>query len=450
MYLLHYYLLLGTKLFNTSNCKKIFRFSKITKKIDYKIYFKDPVTYSRAKKETAIIFEKAELAANQQDWGQVADYLQQIPDFSRRKRRSSLEAENSIRALNLALMVLFYGDFQEKWAISKIIPCLGKISIEPLVSILEDESIDVEVRWFAARILGNFKEQVVVITLANLLQNTEEEELIEIASETLSHLGAIAIDVFVALLAEPKYRKLAACSLAYIRRPQALPALLNLAEDTDFEIRALAIEAIGSFHDRRVPPVLINALQDPAAAVRKEAAIALGFRPDLCSELDLVSYLKPLLYDLNPQVCHQAAITLGRMKHESAITALNEVLSSQHTPIALKLDLVRALGWSEIDLALEYLQQALFTEINLVIQEIITILGRISATNLQEKATQILVDFWNSVAENPSNSDLKQVIAMSLGELGKIQARDTLEQLAEDNNTRVRLHAIAGLKKINN
>ena len=42
-------------------------------------------------------------------------------------------------------------------------PYLGKIPIEPLVSILEDESIDVEVRWFAARILGNFKEQVVVI-----------------------------------------------------------------------------------------------------------------------------------------------------------------------------------------------------------------------------------------------------------------------------------------------
>ena len=406
------------------------------------------MTYFKAKTETAIILEKAELVASQQDWGQVADYLQQIPDFSKRKRKSSLEAANSSQALNLALMVLFYGDFNEKWAITKIIPYLGRIAIEPLISILEDESLDIEVRWFAARILGNFKEQVVVIALANLLQNTEEEELIAIASETLSHLGAIAIDVFVALLAEPKYRKLAARSLAYIRRPQTLPALLSLTADPDLEIRTIAIEAIGSFHDRRVPPVLINALEDPVASVRKEAAIALGFRPDLCTELDLVHHLKPLLYDLNPQVCHQAAITLGRMKHESAITALNEVLSSQHTPIALKLDLVRALGWSEIDLALEYLQQALVTEIDLVIQEIITILGRISAANLQEKATQILVDFWNSVTENEKNPDLKQVLAMSLGELGKHQAEDILKQLAADNNSRVRLHAIAGLKKL--
>ena len=71
-----------------------------------------------------------------------------------------------------------------------------------------------------------YKKQVMAITLVRVLQNTEESELIAIASETRSHLGAIAIDVLVALLAEPKYRKLAACSLAYIRRSQTLPALL--------------------------------------------------------------------------------------------------------------------------------------------------------------------------------------------------------------------------------
>ena len=408
------------------------------------------MTYSKVKSETRIILEQAELAAHQQEWGQVADYLQQIPDFAQRKRRSSLAEQDRDQALDLALKVLFYGDFNEKWAINKVIPCLGTIALEPLLAILENESLDLEVRWFAVKILGNFKEQVVVIALANLLQNTEEEELIAIASESLSQLGAIAVNVFVVLLGEPKYRKLAARSLAYIRRPQTLPALLSLVEDPDAEIRKLAIEAIGSFHDQRVPPVLINSLQDLSPSVRKEAAIALGFRPDLCTELNLVNHLQPLLYDLNPQVCHQATITLGRMKQESAIKALNEVLAAPHTPIALKLDLVRALGWSEIDLALEYLQQALVREIDLVVQEIITILGRITASNLQEKATKILVEFWYSLDQYQSNSEMKQVLAMSLGELGQQSAQEPLQQLAEDNNSRVRLHAIAGLKKISN
>ena len=406
------------------------------------------MAYSKVKSETRIILEQAELAAHQQEWGQVADYLQQIPDFSQRKRRSSLAEQDSDQVLDLALKVLFYGDFNEKWAINKVIPRLGMIALEPLVSILENEALDVEIRWFAVKILGNFKEQIVVIALANLLQNTEEEELIAIASESLSQLGAIAVNVFVVLLGEPKYRKLAARSLAYIRRPQALPALLSLAEDPDAETRRLAIEAIGSFHDQRVPTVLINALQDLSPSVRKEAAISLGFRPDLCIELDLVNHLQPLLYDLNPQVCHQAAITLARMKQESAIRALNEVLASPHTPIALKIDLVRALGWSELDLALEYLQQALVREIDLVVQEIITILGRITAANLQEKATKILVEFYHRLDQ--SKSELKQALAMSLAELGQQPAKETLEQLAADNNIRVRLHAISGLKKISN
>ena len=408
------------------------------------------MTYSKVKSETRILLEQAELAAHQQEWGEVADYLQQIPDFSQRKRRLSLAKQDSSQALDLALQVLFYGDFNEKWAINKVIPRLGMIALEPLVSILENEALDIEVRWFAVKILGNFKEQIVVIALANLLQSTEEEELIAIASESLSQLGAIAVDVFVALLGEEKYRKLAARSLAYIRRPLALPALLELAKDPDAEIRRIAIEAIGSFHDQRVPPVLINALQDLSASVRKEAAIALGFRPDLCPELDLVNHLQPLLYDLNPQVCQQAAITLGRMKQESAIRALNEVLSSPHTPITLKIVLVRALGWSEIELALEYLQQALAREIDLVVQEIITILGRITVSNLQEKATTILVEYWHYLDQFQSNFELKQALAMSLGELGQKTAKDILQQLAEDDNSRVRLHAIAGLKKISN
>ena len=37
-----------------------------------------------------------------------------------------------------------------------------------------------------------YKKQVMAITLVSVLQNTEESELIAIASATRSHLGAIA------------------------------------------------------------------------------------------------------------------------------------------------------------------------------------------------------------------------------------------------------------------
>ena len=43
---------------------------------------------------------------------------------------------------------------------------------------------------------------------------------------------------------------------------------------------------------------------------------------------------------------------------------------------------------------------------------------------------------------------VKQAIATALGDLGRREALATLEQLAADPNTSVRLHAIAALKKI--
>ena len=67
-----------------------------------------------------------------------------------------------------------------------------------------------------------------VIALANLLQNTEEEELIAIASATRSHLGAIAIDVFVTLLAEPKYRKIGNLFLSLYSLSPNLTSLTKL------------------------------------------------------------------------------------------------------------------------------------------------------------------------------------------------------------------------------
>jgi HEAT repeat protein len=55
-----------------------------------------------------------------------------------------------------------------------------------------------------------------------------------------------------------------------------VPALLQVVDDANPQVRTYAIEALGSFHDPRIPPLLLNALQDTHATVRKEALAALG------------------------------------------------------------------------------------------------------------------------------------------------------------------------------
>ena len=390
-------------------------------------------------------------AAKQQDWLLVINYLRLLP-----LTKTSLADGDWERTFDLTLEVLAQGDFQQKWEIAKILPLLGKPIIEPLATLLQDETVEVEVRWFICRILGQFADKTVVIALIELLQQTTETELITIAGETLTKIGTAAIDGLVDLLAQPQYRCLAAQSLAYIRTTETITPLLAIAHDPQPEIRTLVIEALGSFHDERIPPILIASLQDTASAVRIQSAIALGFRPDLCTELSLVAHLQPLLYDLNGEVCRQGAISLGRMKDESASTALFEVLQQELTPVGLKRDIVKALAWSEIELAINYLQQALLNSIEPVAQEIITVLGRISPPNLKPKSAQILIDWYSQRSRGDSriaptcSPEIKNAIATSWGELGCNLALKPLQELSADENRKVQLHAIAALKKLSN
>ena len=391
---------------------------------------------------------EAHLAAQNQNWFQVHYYLQQLCIRKRPDDYCSLEPPILEKVLNLALEVLFKGDFQQKWRINKFFPVLGKQIIVPLINILEDEIVDSEVRWFIVQILGEFPEPLVVIALAQLLQTTEEEDLAGIASQTLAKIGNSAIDVLSNLSEQPKHRLFAVSSLAHIRSPQTIPALLKVTDDPKPEIRAIAIEALGSFHCHPIPSILIAALKDTSSLVRKEAVTALGFRQDMATELNLVEHLQPLLYDLNSTVCHQTAIALGRMQHNKSATALFQVLQSPHTPVDLQLVIVRALGWSEIELALDYLQQALTKAEKLVCQEIITVLGRILEPKLKAQASKILIDFAHAYPDKISEYELKTLLATSLGELGQKVAQDTLKQLEQDPESKVRLHAIAALKKL--
>lgn len=394
------------------------------------------------------ILEQGHKAAQAQNWLEVGNQLKQLPQSKsdNDSHRFLLDLEDWQTAFDIALEMLIKADFQHQWEITKLFPLLGDKIIIPLSALALDETVEAEVRWFICQILGNFAQQSVVLTLVQLLQQSTDNELVTIASKTLSKIGDRAIDALVALLSQPKYRLLATKALSYIRTASTIAPLLAIATHEDAELRAIAVNALGSFHDRRVPSVLVTALQDPASAVRKEAAIALGFRADLGKEMNLVEYLQPLLYDLNLEVCSQAAISLGRMQQPSANAALFEVLQVNTTPLSLKSDLVKALGWSQLSSGIAYLEQALTKSCELITQEIILVLGRTSTPELKLQSVQVLLDFWQRQQSLSASS--RQTFATSLGELRDRSAQPILEQLAQDSDRRVQLHALAALKKL--
>ncbi|NJO95253.1 MAG: HEAT repeat domain-containing protein [Hyellaceae cyanobacterium CSU_1_1] len=394
------------------------------------------------------ILEQGLKAAQQQNWLEVSNQLKQLPQ-SKSDYHSNQFLVNSAdwqTVFDVALEMLIKADFQHKWEITKLFPLLGDKIIIPLSALALDETVEAEVRWFICQILGNFAEQSVVLTLVQLLQQSTDHELITIAGKTLVKIGDRAIDALVELLSQPKYRLLATKALSYIRTVSTITPLLAITTYEDAELRAIAINALGSFHDRRVPPVLITALQDPASTVRKEAAIALGFRPDLCQEINLVEHLQPLLYDLNLEVCSQAAISLGRMQQPTANAVLFEVLQANTTPMSLKLDLVKALGWSQLSSGIVYLEQALSNPSELIVQEIILVLGRISTPELKHQSVQVLINLWQLRQSLPVSS--RQTLATSLGELRDRSAIPVLQELAQDSDRKVQLHVLAALKKL--
>ena len=393
------------------------------------------------------ILEQAQVAADRQNWPELVECLQQVTaNGSQPQEQHILE-----QAVNLAIQALEWGDFQDRWEIAKVFPNLGNCAIAPLIAVLEDEDADTEPRWFAARILGKFDRPEVMQALVTLVKNSDEE-LSQIAAETLGNFGTTAIESLANLLLQEESRQFATAALAQIRRTETIPPLLTVVGDSKVAVRVAAIEALSSFHDSRIPPVLVAALKDPATAVRKEAVRALGVRAYLDAELDLVNLLKPLLSDIRLEVCQSAAIALGRLKTDAAAAALFELLLHPATPVELQIETVRALSWSETATALEYLQQTLIAEIHntnsLVCQEIVTVLGRVEKPELKALAAEILSDLLASNHPAVEFTGIKQSLALGLGKLGDMRALDALISMLGDADNSVRLHCTAALKQL--
>ncbi len=391
---------------------------------------------------------KTNRALQNQDWAECNHYIQQLPIWGTKKSFAQLDDHTRQQVRELAITILVNGDFQDKWDIAKIFPLLGENIVEVLDSLLKTNSLSAETQWFIASILGKFKTRSAVVTLANLLENNQDSEIIAVCAKSLAQIGQPAINTLVSLLEKPHFRIIATKSLAHIRLVAALPTLIDLATDNNPEIRKLAIEAIGSFHEEKVFKTLIGALKDQESIIRQEAVTALGFWSHLSADLDLVRALQPMLTDLNLEVCRQTAISLSRVKSKSAIEALNQALKAPYTPPILKLDLVKALAWSEHSLALVCLQKALWRESTLVCQTIITALGRINNQELKSQAISILSEFWQLSSPDKSDIEIRKTLATALGNLEATKARDILENLLTDPEKIVQLHATASIKKL--
>jgi HEAT repeat protein len=390
---------------------------------------------------------QAQTANDAADWPSLIQCVQQL--ILEEDTRNPEIVKNREHLLELALTILEQGDFHQRWDIAKVFTRLGNIVISPLIEILEDADAEDELRWYAARILGELKNPETIPPLVELLKTNDNEELKTTIATALGQIGTLAIDALTQLLADKNTRLLAVRSLSQIRQKEIIPPLLSVVQDSDVAVRTAAIEALSSFHDERIPPVLLRTLDDLAATVRREAVLGLGFRPDLCSQLDLVAKLQPRLYDFNLEVCCAATVALSKMPGDDAAKHLFKVLQSPHTPLKLQLETIRALSWAGNVSSLEYLRQALNQLQSLtLLQEIVKVLGRVQQPNFSTLAVEILLEMLQLQHPATENASIKSAIALSLGQLGRTEAIEPLIELLADKDSVVRLHALAALKNL--
>lgn len=399
----------------------------------------------------------AQAAAKNSDWATVAFILQEVVA---QKSSQGLERSTQQLLVNLALGCLSNGHFQTRWDISKVIPQLGAIALPallPIVHTIDFDEEDWEYLWFAARLVGEFDHPDAIATLLTLLQS-ETPELVKVASDALANRGAVIVADVANLLSCPSARLGIAQTLAKIDHPSIIEPLLVLVDDGVAEVRAIALEALMRYADERIVSSLIRSLADPSARVRQAAVTGLGLQAQQVSSQDIVPLLEPLLLDFNGQVGRQAAIALGRLRTIEGLNALDRAWRSPYISEPLRHEMVQVMGRGQQEDALLMLQRYLEEQLGTtdvhaaptqrLCHTIIATLGRVESPMLQSTATQILIESLHGQPSISQLPQLRQAIAFSLGQIGNAQAIEALIQLLADEDTGVRLHAIAALKQI--
>jgi len=254
---------------------------------------------------------------------------------------------------------------------------------------------------------------------------------------------AISREQLLALLnsPDPQQRLSAATSLGIRREAVAVDALLAVVERSDelAAVKVEAVEALGMLRATGVTPRLLDHLnREPAPGVRGQIVDVLGEWGGEQAQ----SMLRTLLQtDSSPMVRGQAAIALGRLRAPGARAVLEERLRDEpetHTRLAL----LQGLGLLG-DLA------ALPTVLSLFSTATEPLLQQGAARTMgmlgDHRATAPLVA---ALHEPSAPLDLRQAVALALGQLHDPAAIPALAELLDDADPVTVVLGISGLGEL--
>ncbi|WP_459555933.1 HEAT repeat domain-containing protein [Lacunimicrobium album] len=218
-------------------------------------------------------------------------------------------------------------------AASALVKIPDERSVTPLVRCLKDP--DRHVRLLAVNALGAIGDKSAASPLSQLLDENDPE-LIAATCDSLGRLGdASAIERLIQFLVLPEsdeHTGLVLKVIDTVRRLQAtpaVPALLELLQSPDSNIRLKAVEAIGQCKQKSAAEdIELILAKDPSDEVRAAAAKSLG---ELKDPESLNALVEALQDTLNVRV--KTIIALGAIKNSNAVPTLIPLLKDQSPEI---------------------------------------------------------------------------------------------------------------------
>ncbi|MBE9221540.1 HEAT repeat domain-containing protein [Cyanobacterium stanieri LEGE 03274] len=352
-------------------------------------------------------------------------------------------------SLHSALVILENGDFEERWAIAKVLVKYGDDVIEPLKGVILDEHQESEYRWFALKIISQLDNPEIVLIISELLGITEDEDLIVLGTQILASQGERAISILTSLLDSPQYRLCATKALAQIPHGLVIRPLLSVVNDDSVQIRQSAIASLSNFDNPSIIPILENALTDYNSAIRKEALIGLIRKSKYYSPLQLTNVISPYLEDIDLTVCQQSAICLSHIPSQLTTDILFSTLIKPYTPIPLQDTIIKALAWQETSYSLYALEKALYLVSEEICCEIIAILGRINKPKIKEIITKITLKFYRN-HELAKKSDLIiQNLCYTWQQMEAKESVDILINIVNIGDEKSKIYAQSALQQLN-
>jgi HEAT repeat protein len=199
---------------------------------------------------------------------------------------------------------------------------MGPIVVEPLCRILLDE--DDPLRYYAVHLLTKIRDERAITSLISVL-GVQVSGIGPLAATALVGIGKPAVDDLIVCLTshDPVVRKLASEALGMLKDERAFESLLTTLKDEDLDVRRQALLAVMNFQSDQVSEAAVTALHDPGLLV--EASLFLGAKKDL----RVLPYLLETLRGSDPLDAQRAQHVLASIG-EPAIEELILVLRDRN------------------------------------------------------------------------------------------------------------------------